>query len=181
MLRGAEALATPAPPSKERGITSDLSVDEALLLHAAGGAARPHLRSGRGVGPRRGVELGERRHRARLGRPRRRRRPGLAVAAQRVREGARSLSACGSRCRCGRTTSTSNWWGRRCDPSTARTPGRRRRPGHAVRIGPLCPRLHAAATCGLDARRPRLRCQLRVRPATLRRHRDENRRRRTSS
>ena len=36
MLRGAQALATPAPPSKERGITSDLSVDEALLLHAAG-------------------------------------------------------------------------------------------------------------------------------------------------
>jgi uncharacterized protein YbjQ (UPF0145 family) len=36
MLRGAQALATPAPPSNERGITSDLSVDEALLLHAAG-------------------------------------------------------------------------------------------------------------------------------------------------
>jgi uncharacterized protein YbjQ (UPF0145 family) len=36
MLRGAQALATPAPPSKARGITSDLSVDEALLLHAAG-------------------------------------------------------------------------------------------------------------------------------------------------
>jgi uncharacterized protein YbjQ (UPF0145 family) len=36
MLRGAQALATPAPPSRERGITSDLSVDEALLLHAAG-------------------------------------------------------------------------------------------------------------------------------------------------
>ena len=36
MLRGAQALATPAPPSQERGITSDLSVDEALLLHAAG-------------------------------------------------------------------------------------------------------------------------------------------------
>jgi len=36
MLKGAQALATPAPPSKERGITSDLSVDEALLLHAAG-------------------------------------------------------------------------------------------------------------------------------------------------
>ncbi len=36
MLKGAKALATPAPPSKERGITSDLSVDEALLLHAAG-------------------------------------------------------------------------------------------------------------------------------------------------
>jgi uncharacterized protein YbjQ (UPF0145 family) len=36
MLRGAQALAVPAPPSKERGITSDLSVDEALLLHAAG-------------------------------------------------------------------------------------------------------------------------------------------------
>jgi uncharacterized protein YbjQ (UPF0145 family) len=36
MLRGAQALAVPAPPSEERGITSDLSVDEALLLHAAG-------------------------------------------------------------------------------------------------------------------------------------------------
>ena len=36
MLRGAQALASPAPPSKARGITSDLSVDEALLLHAAG-------------------------------------------------------------------------------------------------------------------------------------------------
>jgi uncharacterized protein YbjQ (UPF0145 family) len=36
MLRGAQALAAPAPPSNERGITSDLSVDEALLLHAAG-------------------------------------------------------------------------------------------------------------------------------------------------
>jgi len=36
MLRGAQALATPASPSKARGITSDLSVDEALLLHAAG-------------------------------------------------------------------------------------------------------------------------------------------------
>jgi uncharacterized protein YbjQ (UPF0145 family) len=36
MLRGAQSMATPAHPSKERGITSDLSVDEALLLHAAG-------------------------------------------------------------------------------------------------------------------------------------------------
>jgi uncharacterized protein YbjQ (UPF0145 family) len=36
MLKGAQSLATPAPPTKERGITSDLSVDEALLLHAAG-------------------------------------------------------------------------------------------------------------------------------------------------
>ena len=36
MRRGAEALATAAPPSQARGITSDLSVDEALLLHAAG-------------------------------------------------------------------------------------------------------------------------------------------------
>jgi uncharacterized protein YbjQ (UPF0145 family) len=38
MLRGAQALATaPAPrPGKARGITSDLSVDESLLLHAAG-------------------------------------------------------------------------------------------------------------------------------------------------
>jgi uncharacterized protein YbjQ (UPF0145 family) len=36
MLRGAQALAVAAPPSSARGITSDLSVDEALLLHAAG-------------------------------------------------------------------------------------------------------------------------------------------------
>lgn len=36
MRRGAEALAVAAPPSKARGITSDLSVDEALLLHASG-------------------------------------------------------------------------------------------------------------------------------------------------
>jgi uncharacterized protein YbjQ (UPF0145 family) len=36
MLQGAQALATAQPPSQKRGITSDLSVDEALLLHAAG-------------------------------------------------------------------------------------------------------------------------------------------------
>ena len=36
MLLGAQALATVPPPSQKRGITSDLSVDEALLLHAAG-------------------------------------------------------------------------------------------------------------------------------------------------
>ena len=30
MLRGAQSLATPAPPSRARGMTSDLSVDEAL-------------------------------------------------------------------------------------------------------------------------------------------------------
>ncbi len=36
MLRGAQALAGPAAAPRERGITSDLSVDEALLLHAAG-------------------------------------------------------------------------------------------------------------------------------------------------
>jgi uncharacterized protein YbjQ (UPF0145 family) len=36
MRKGAESLATAAPPSQARGITSDLSVDEALLLHAAG-------------------------------------------------------------------------------------------------------------------------------------------------
>ena len=36
MRRGADALAVAAPPSKARGITSDLSVDEALLLHASG-------------------------------------------------------------------------------------------------------------------------------------------------
>jgi uncharacterized protein YbjQ (UPF0145 family) len=36
MLKGAQSLAVPAPPSNQRGITSDLSVDEALLLHAAG-------------------------------------------------------------------------------------------------------------------------------------------------
>jgi uncharacterized protein YbjQ (UPF0145 family) len=36
MRKGADSLATAAPPSQERGITSDLSVDEALLLHAGG-------------------------------------------------------------------------------------------------------------------------------------------------
>ncbi len=36
MLRGAQSLAIAPPSSKARGITSDLSVDEALLLHAAG-------------------------------------------------------------------------------------------------------------------------------------------------
>jgi uncharacterized protein YbjQ (UPF0145 family) len=36
MRRGAEALAVASPPSQQRGITSDLSVDEGLLLHTAG-------------------------------------------------------------------------------------------------------------------------------------------------
>src|SRR5271163_1277113 len=36
MLRGARSLATAPPPTTKRGITSDLSIDEALLLHAAG-------------------------------------------------------------------------------------------------------------------------------------------------
>ncbi|HVA07010.1 MAG TPA: heavy metal-binding domain-containing protein [Acidimicrobiales bacterium] len=36
MLRGAEALAVAPPVTKTRGTTSDLSVDEALLIHAAG-------------------------------------------------------------------------------------------------------------------------------------------------
>ena len=36
MLKGAQSIALPPPPSKARGITSDLSVDEALLLHGAG-------------------------------------------------------------------------------------------------------------------------------------------------
>jgi uncharacterized protein YbjQ (UPF0145 family) len=36
MRKGAEAIAHAAPPSTTRGITSDLSVDEALLLHGAG-------------------------------------------------------------------------------------------------------------------------------------------------
>src|SRR6202046_3224439 len=36
MLRGAQSLAASPPPSTTRGITSDLSIDEALLLHASG-------------------------------------------------------------------------------------------------------------------------------------------------
>jgi uncharacterized protein YbjQ (UPF0145 family) len=36
MRRGAQSLATSPPPSTKRGITSDLSIDEALLLHASG-------------------------------------------------------------------------------------------------------------------------------------------------
>jgi uncharacterized protein YbjQ (UPF0145 family) len=36
MLSGAQSLAVAAPPSKARGLTSDLSIDEALLLHGSG-------------------------------------------------------------------------------------------------------------------------------------------------
>jgi uncharacterized protein YbjQ (UPF0145 family) len=36
MLSGAKSLAAAPPPSKARGVTSDLSIDEALLLHGAG-------------------------------------------------------------------------------------------------------------------------------------------------
>jgi len=36
MLRGAQSLAVATPPQGTRGITSDLSVDEGLLLHSAG-------------------------------------------------------------------------------------------------------------------------------------------------
>jgi uncharacterized protein YbjQ (UPF0145 family) len=36
MLSGAKSLAVAPPPSKARGVTSDLSIDEALLLHGAG-------------------------------------------------------------------------------------------------------------------------------------------------
>ena len=36
MLRGAQSVAVAPPPSKAKGITSDLSIDEALLLHATG-------------------------------------------------------------------------------------------------------------------------------------------------
>jgi uncharacterized protein YbjQ (UPF0145 family) len=36
MLQGARSLAEAPPPGEARGITSDLSVDEALLLHSAG-------------------------------------------------------------------------------------------------------------------------------------------------
>jgi len=36
MRKGAQSLATAAPPNNARGLTSDLSVDEALLIHGAG-------------------------------------------------------------------------------------------------------------------------------------------------
>src|ERR1700723_1985685 len=36
MLAGARSLAVAAPATKSRGTTSDLSIDEALLLHSAG-------------------------------------------------------------------------------------------------------------------------------------------------
>ena len=36
MLKGAQSLAVASPPSRSRGVTSDLSIDEALLLHGAG-------------------------------------------------------------------------------------------------------------------------------------------------
>jgi uncharacterized protein YbjQ (UPF0145 family) len=36
MLKGAQSLAVASPPGRGRGVTSDLSIDEALLLHGAG-------------------------------------------------------------------------------------------------------------------------------------------------
>ncbi|MGO8861918.1 MAG: heavy metal-binding domain-containing protein [Acidimicrobiales bacterium] len=36
MLKGAQSLAVASPPGRSRGVTSDLSIDEALLLHGAG-------------------------------------------------------------------------------------------------------------------------------------------------
>ena len=36
MLSGAKSIAVAPPPSRARGVTSDLSIDEALLLHGAG-------------------------------------------------------------------------------------------------------------------------------------------------
>ena len=36
MLSGAKSLAVAPPPTRARGVTSDLSIDEALLLHGAG-------------------------------------------------------------------------------------------------------------------------------------------------
>jgi hypothetical protein len=36
MLSGAKSLAVATPPTRARGVTSGLSIDEALLLHGAG-------------------------------------------------------------------------------------------------------------------------------------------------
>jgi uncharacterized protein YbjQ (UPF0145 family) len=36
MLKGAQSLAVASPPGRSRGVTSDLSIDEALLLHGSG-------------------------------------------------------------------------------------------------------------------------------------------------
>ena len=108
----------PPPPSKARGITSDLSVDEALLLHAAGwepldlvcGVAWSPSRSACGTGGR----VPSRWPRTPTTR-RWTRRPG-SCAASAARCTATAWSACGWRCRCARTTSTSSSSARRCGP-----------------------------------------------------------------
>ena len=131
MRKGAEAMAPAAPPSTARGITSDLSVDEALLLHAAGWEPLDLVCGVAVVSVPVGVwNWGGAGHRsARLGRPQRRRGPG----------GRPSSGPNAARCTgtaswgpgrggaCARTTSTWSWSARPCARCTARTPGRRRR------------------------------------------------------
>ena len=175
MLRGAQSLATAAPPSRERGITSDLSVDEALLLHAAGWEPLDLVCGVAVVSVPVGVwnwgqEAPSPWPRTRTTPPWTR--PPACCAPSAPRCTGTAWSGSGSRCRCARTTSTSSSWARRCGRCDGKDApaGHRRRPGHALRVRPVGPRLHPAPARRLDARRARLRRQLRLRPAAHRRH-----------
>ena len=131
------------------------------------GAARPRVRRGGGLDPRRRVELGAGRRGPGVGRPQRGRGPGGPGPARRVRPGPWSRRGRGPgggdcahvphRRRAGRHGGAA---GRRHRP-----PGEGRRRGHALRFGPLGARLHAAAAGRLDTRGARLRRLFRLRPA----------------
>ena len=107
--------------------------------------------------------------------PQRRRRPGGRRNACRVRQGARARRR---RRACRRRGPHAPHRGRTGRHGGA-AGGRQGRPrqgrgrGDALRLGPLRPRLHAVAARGLDARRPRVRCLLRLRAPPHGRHRDE--------
>ena len=142
-------------------------------------AASPWCRSRSGCGTGGGAPS----HSPRTPTTRRWTRPPGCCAGSAARCTATAWSGCGSTCRCARTTSTSSWSAPRCAPwrEGEGRPGPRRRAGHALRVRPVGPRLHPAAAGRLDARRPGLRGQLRLRPPAHRRHRHEADDGRTSS
>ena len=95
-----------APPSKGRGLTSDLSVDEALLLHAAGwepldlvcGVAVVSVPVGVWNWGRGAISLASEAHDAAVDQA------AGSCAESAARSTGTAWSACGSRCRCGHTT-----------------------------------------------------------------------------
>ena len=176
MLRGAQSLAVAgAPVQRAWHHLGPLGRRGAAAARRRVGAARPRVRRGRGVGPGRGVELGEGpislasdAHNAAVDQASR-------VAARRVRQGARARRRRGAGRGVGAHAPHRRRAGRHGGAPDGRQgrPGHRRRAGHALRVRPVGPRLHPAAAGRLDARRARLRRQLRLRPPPHRRHGDE--------